>query len=139
MSTRNLTNKQLLAAMQHSTGFLWTVPDAPTQIITVQTDRVGSGRWGVFRHGVDDRSVWTGQEWVTALDASVQGRDLYGWELQDAIRQVQPQLDALTAEHRAWQERHAAETLQAAELGEQIDEWLDPIVEAEASSEVAAA
>jgi hypothetical protein len=133
MSQRPLTKDQLLAAMEHSTGFFWTIPDAPTQIIAIQTDQVGNGRWGVFRHGVDDRAAWIGGEWTTAVDASLAGADLYGMELQDAIRAIPALVEQHTQEHKAWQERHAVQ----AELGEQIDEWLDPIAQTE-TEEIAA-
>lgn len=134
MSARNLTNKQLLAAMQHATGFVWSIPNAPSQMVAVQTNLMSSGRWGVFRHGVDDRSVWNGDAWVTAHQAARDGLDLYGLDLQDALRAVPALVEQLDADHRAWQQRHN----EAAELGEQIDEWLEPINDAETREEIAA-
>jgi hypothetical protein len=127
MSVRPLTKDQLLTAMQHATGFVWTVPDAPSQLIAVQTDLIGSGRWGVFRHGVDDRSIWNGSDWITPVDAIASGHPMYGLDLQDALRQIPALVDQHAADHQEWQTRHAKEQAQAAELGEQIDEWLEPI------------
>lgn len=133
MSARPLTKDQLIAAMQQSTGFVWTIPSAPSQMVAVQPSRIASGRWGVFRHGVDDRTVWNGHAWVTAHQATADGQDLYGMDLQDALRQIPALVEQLDADHRAWQQRH-----DEAELGERIDEWLEPIT-ADTEKEVAAA
>lgn len=111
--SRALTAKQLLAVMQHSTGYFWTVPEAPTQIVAIQTDRVGSGRWGVFLHGVDDRSVWNGTAWITFQQAIEEGHDPYGWDLSAAVRAAEPRVQELSEAHQAWRAQHDAAPVDA--------------------------
>ncbi|MFC1420802.1 hypothetical protein [Streptacidiphilus cavernicola] len=118
MSGRPLPYKDLLAAAQHATGYLWPVPGNESVTVLLVPLRMGAGPWMIERRGDGDDTVWTGTGWV---NANRPVEDIYRWSLTDALRQIDGIVSAEAARHEGWK--------RARTVGGSVDEFLAEFAE----------
>lgn len=105
MTGRPIPCKQLLVVAQHATGFVWSVPGNQSVTIAVTPLRVGGELWGIFRHGEDDRPVWTGSGWQTS-NRPIEA--IYRWSLAEALALIDGLVATEAARHEAWKRTRTA-------------------------------